>query len=340
MKKYFFISCLIISVQILAQPEFSEMAVKPGSFSRIGFGARGIGMGNAMSAVTEGELVSYYNPAVTPFQENNSFQAGYTFLSFDRSLNFFNYTRKFDFYSSKDTVLENRKPRSTAGLSIGVINAGIRNIDGRDNNGLPTGELSTSENQFFIGLANKFSEKFSIGLAVKFYYYSLYEEINTSALGFDVGILHKVNENFYVSLVVSDINSKYKWDTSPVYEQEGVTTEDKFPNLRKIGVSYRNKDIGLLSAIEFENSSAETNILRAGVEYNILGIHPFGNEQFYIRGGVDQFNLSNTDWLIKPSFGFSFLKPFGNLVVGIDYAFQVEQYSSADRHILGVNFNF
>ena len=333
MKKFLIISFLVFNIVLFAQPEFSEMAVKPGAFSRIGFGARGIGMGNAMSSITEGELVSYYNPAITPFQQNNSFQAGYTFLTFDRSLNYFNYTRRFDFYSSKDTVLENRKPRTTAGLSIGVINAGVRNIDGRDNNGLPTGELSTSENQFFIGLANKFSEKLSIGLAVKFYYYSLYEEINTTGLGFDVGALYRINENFNASLVFSDINSKYKWDTAPVYERDGVITEDKFPNLRKIGVSYRNKELGLLSAIEFENSSAETNILRAGVEYNIY-------EQFFIRGGVDQFNLSNTDWPIKPSLGFSFLKPFGNLVVGVDYAFQIEQYSSADRHILGVNFNF
>lgn len=333
MKKFLIISFLVFNIVLFAQPEFSEMAVKPGAFSRIGFGARGIGMGNAMSSITEGELVSYYNPAVTPFQQNNSFQAGYTFLTFDRSLNYFNYTRRFDFYSSKDTVLENRKPRTTAGLSIGVINAGVRNIDGRDNNGLPTGELSTSENQFFIGLANKFSEKLSIGLAVKFYYYSLYEEINTTGLGFDVGALYRINENFNASLVFSDINSKYKWDTAPVYERDGVITEDKFPNLRKIGVSYRNKELGLLSAIEFENSSAETNILRAGVEYNIY-------EQFFIRGGVDQFNLSNTDWPIKPSLGFSFLKPFGNLVVGVDYAFQIEQYSSADRHIIGVNFNF
>jgi len=50
----------------IAQPTFSELAVQPGSFSRIGFGARGIAMGNAMSAVIEGELVSYYNPAVNP----------------------------------------------------------------------------------------------------------------------------------------------------------------------------------------------------------------------------------------------------------------------------------
>lgn len=318
---------------VFAQPKFSEMAVSPGAFSRIGFGARGIGMGNALSSITEGELTSYYNPAITPFQENNSFHAGYSFLTLDRALNYFNYTRKFDFYSVKDTVTETRKPRTTAGLSIGIINSGVGNIDGRDNNGLPTGELSTSENQFFIGLAARISEKFSIGMATKFYYYSLYEEISSTSLGFDVGALYRVNDNFNVSLVIVDLMSKYKWDTSPVYEQEGIISEDKFPTLKKVGASYRNKELGLLGAIEFENSNVETNILRAGVEYNIY-------DQFFIRGGVDQFNLSNTDWPVKPSLGFSFFQPFSNLVVGVDYAFQIEQYSSADRHILSVNFNF
>jgi hypothetical protein len=309
------------------------MAVSPGAFSRIGFGARGIGMGNAMSSITEGELVSYYNPAITPFQENNSFQAGYSFLTLDRALNFFNYTRRFDFYSSKDTISENRKPRTTAGISVGVINSGVGNIDGRDNNGLSTGELSTSENQFFIGLAARISEKISIGISTKFFYYSLYEEVSSTSIGIDIGALYRLNENFNISFVVADLMSKYEWDTSPIYQQEGLNTEDKFPNLRKLGVSYRNKELGLLGSIEFENSSVKTNIIRAGIEYNIY-------DRFYIRGGVDQLNLSNTDWPVKPSLGFSFFQPFSNLVVGVDYAFQIEQYSSADRHIVSVNFNF
>ena len=317
----------------MAQPKFTELAVKPGAFSRIGFGARGIGLGNAVSSITEGQLVSYYNPAITPFQESNSFQAGYSFLSLDRSLNFLSFTRKFDFYSSKDTVAETRKPRTTAGLSIGVINSGVGKIDGRDNNGLPTGELSTSENQFFMGLAARVSEKLSLGVSVKFYYYKLYEEISSNSLGFDVGALYRVNENFNVSLVVADINSKYKWDTSPVYEQQGIISEDKFPNLRKIGVSYRNKQLGLLGAIEFENSDVKSNILRAGVEYNIY-------DQLYIRGGLDQLNLNNTDWPVKPTLGFSYFQAFSSFVVGVDYAFQIEQYSSSDRHIVSVNFNF
>jgi len=327
-----FILLLFSSISI-AQPQFSEMAVKPGAFSRMGYGARGIGMGNAMSAVIKGELISYYNPAVTVFQDGNSVLTGYSFLGLDRSLNFLSFTRKFDFYSKKDSLVENPKPRNSAGLSIGLINAGVSHIDGRDNNGLPTGELSTSENQFFLALANRFSEKFSIGVTAKLYYYKLFEEITTTSFGIDIGAIYRVNSEFTVSLAIIDINSKYKWDTSPVYEEDGTISEDKFPTLRKIGVSYFNKAFGLLASLEFENSSAETNILRAGIEYNIYN-------GFYLRGGIDQFNLSNTDWPVRPSLGFSFYKSFGSLVIGVDYAFVIEQYSSSDRHIIGLNFNF
>jgi hypothetical protein len=309
------------------------MATRVGAFSRMGFGARGMGMGNAMSAVITGELVSYYNPAVTVFQDNNSVLTGYSFLSIDRNLNFLSYTRRFDFYSQKDSLLENPKPRNSAGVSIGVINAGVNNIDGRDNNGLPTGELSTSENQFYLSFANRFSDKLSVGITAKFYYYKLFEDISTTSFGVDIGGVYKFNDQFTVALAVIDINSKYKWDTSPAYKKDGVITEDKFPNLRKLGVSYLNKEIGILASLEYENSSAETNILRAGVEYNIY-------EGLYLRGGIDQFNLSNTDWPVRPALGFSFYNSFGNFKVGVDYAFVIEQYSSNDRHIVGLTFNF
>ena len=233
------ISCLGI-----AQPEFSKISSMPGAFSRMGFGARGIGMGNAMSAITDGNLVSYYNPALIVYQENNSFQTSYSFLSLDRSLNFLNFTRKFEFYSAKDSLIENPKPRATAGISIGVINAGVSKIDGRDNQGIKTGDLSTSENQFFLGLANKFSDKLSIGITIKFYYYKLYEEISTNSVGFDAGALYRVNDQWNVSLLISDINSKYKWDTSPVYELEGSTTEDKFPITKENWIELSKPAIG------------------------------------------------------------------------------------------------
>lgn len=328
----FFAAIFFISANLIAQPAFTELSAKVGAFSRMGFGARGIGMGNAMSSVTTGNLVSYYNPAVSPFQENNSFQTGYTFLSLDRSLNFLSFTRKFDFYSSKDSSVD-RKPTSTAGISAGIINSGVGAIDGRDNNGLPTEELSTSENQFFLSVSNRFSKKLSLGVAVKFYYYKLYEEITTSGVGLDIGALYKVNDNWNISLMLSDLNSKYEWDTSPVYEQQGLTSTDKFPLLKKIGVSYYDPEAKLLASVEFENSNARSNIIRAGAEYNIY-------ENLFIRGGIDQLNLNNTDAGIKPALGFSYSKSFDGISIGVDYAFMIEQYSPSDRHIIGLNFIF
>ena len=332
MKKFLFI-VLFLPAALFAQPKVSPISSMPGAFSRMGFGARGMGMGNAMSSVTEGNLVSYYNPALSAFQDGNSFQTSYSILSLDRSLNFLNFTRRFDFYSKSDSGNPNSEPRSSAGLSVGIINSGVSKIDGRDNDGNKTGDLSTSENQFFLGLANRFSRKFALGISVKFYYYKLYEQINSTGFGLDLGALYKVNEHWNVSFVISDLNSQYKWDTSPIYQDNGSTTTDKFPLLKKIGVSYSNNEIGIIASAEIENSNAGTNILRAGVEYNII-------DGLFLRGGIDQYNLSNSDYPSNPSLGFSYSKKFGGIVLGVDYAFVVEPYSPTDRHIVGLNVNF
>jgi opacity protein-like surface antigen len=320
---------LLLPIVIYSQPEESIISTMPGAFSRMGFGARGIGMGNAFSAVTEGNLSAYYNPALSAFQNGNFFQASYTFLSLDRTLNFLSYTRKFDFVSQRDSS----ESAAGAGVTLGLINSGVSNIDGRDDNGVKTGELSTSENLFFVGVADRISEKLSIGILAKFYYYSLYQGITSSAFGIDIGGLYKINDHFNVSLVFTDLNTKYKWDSSPVFQEEGTITEDKFPLLKKIGVSYYNKSIGLLTDVELESSDAQTNILRAGMEYNIY-------DNLFIRGGIDQFNLSNGDFPVKPSLGFSYLYKLDGVKIGVEYAYMVEEYSPSSRNVIGLNFIF
>ncbi len=328
-KTLFFV--LILSCSIYSQTEISNIAVAPGAFSRMGFGARGMGMGNAMSAVASGNLVSYYNPALSAFQEGNSFQTSYSFLSLDRSLNFLSFTKKFDF--GKVTTAEGTKPRSIAGVSIGIINAGVSGIEERDSDGNKVGEVSTSENQFFLGLANRFSDKLAIGIAFKFYYYVLYENITSTGFGFDVGALYFFNDNFTLSFMLGDLNSRYKWDTTELYGSSGMNTTDRFPILKKIGLSYKFNEPKIIAAIELENSNAQTNFVRCGAEYNIF-------ENIYIRGGIDKFNLSNSDFPVRPSLGFSYFYKLNYLIIGIDYAFVIEPYSSSDQHIVGVNINF
>ena len=64
-------SIILIYSVLNAQPEFSSYNSMAGSFSRMGFGARGMGMGNSMGAIIDGNLVSYYNPAIAAFQNGN-----------------------------------------------------------------------------------------------------------------------------------------------------------------------------------------------------------------------------------------------------------------------------
>ena len=315
----------LLTVSILfSQPQYSEYNGMSGAFSRMGFGARGMGMGNAMISVVSGNLVSYYNPAVSTFQEGSLFQTSYSFLSLDRTLNFLSFTKKLKVGKRKKRI---------AGFSVGIINAGVSGIDGRDNQGLKIGDLSTSENQFFLSFSNRFSDKFSLGVGIKFYYFKLYEEITSTALGIDIGAIYLINKNISFAASINDINSKYKWDTSSLYGLEGNSTIYNFPLLFRLGLSYKFSKPNLLASVELEHSNAQTDFIRIGAEYNIF-------ESLFFRGGVDRISISNTDIPARPSLGFSYMKKFDSFNVGINYAFVLEPYSSYDSHIIGVEILF
>ncbi len=331
--KLYTITLLLLSTTIFAQSnQYSKIASMPGAFARMGFGARGMGMGNAISSVITGDKTAYYNPALSVYQEDNSFQTSYSVLSLDRSLNFLSFTRKFEL-GKKDSEGNFVGKKRIAGISAGIINAGVSNFQERDNQGNISGELNPFENQFFVALANQFTDKLTIGFTAKFYYSKLYDEVSTNTFGIDIGALYRVNESITLSAVVSDLLSKYEWDTTPIYGQKGFSIDDKFPMLRKIGVSYFLEDSNLLVAAEFENSSVGTNYLRFGVEYGIY-------EGLFIRGGLDKFDISHTSVPSRPSLGFSYFYDFNALVVGVNYAFVLEPYSAFDQHIIGIDINF
>lgn len=283
-------------------------------------------MGNAMSAVIDGNLFTYYNPALSVFQEGNSFQTSYTFMTLDRSLNFLSFTKKIKLKSSGES-------ERYLGFSAGIINSGVSDIPEYDNEGSYRGDLSTSQNQFFVALANKFSDKFTLGITFKYYYYDLYEEVSSSSIGIDFGAIYRITDNLTAALTITDINSKDDWDTSDLYGTSGKKSKEEFPLLTKIGLSYKLFDQKLLMAVDYESSDADTKIVRIGSEYLIY-------ENLYIRAGCDRIHLENFDIPVRPSFGFSYFYNLNESIVGINYAFVIEPYSSGDLHVVGVNFNF
>ena len=344
MKKLVIILLIIISSAGISIDAYSQVGSYAGSFSRIGFGARGMGMGNAMVSNIFGDASGYYNPALACFQEKGVVNLGYTFLSMDRKLNFIGFSKKFKLP---------QQDKGGAGISFSLINSGVNNIDGRDNDGTSIGSFSTYENQFYLGTSFLLSENFAAGVGFKMYLSKLFDDVTTTSVAFDIGAVYKHNDNLSFGLAVRDISAKYKWDTSDLYGSNGNTTEDKFPLLVNLGSSYKlPNNFGSVS-LEFESyfnpkiKDRETGVtaerknisyLKAGGEINL-------NEYIKVRAGIDRIDFTNaTEDMggnLKPSFGVGFVKPFSkSIMLGLDYSFQIEPYSKDPIQNVGVVFKF
>ncbi len=296
----------------------AQIGGTPGAFSRLGFGPRGMGMGNAMTAVADGDLVGYYNPALLPSTAYRYAGATFGILSLDRSLNFLSYAQALP---------------PTAGLSVSLINAGVSEIDGRDSDGRPTGPIRTSENQVALGFGIKFSPGFSLGLNVKMYYYHLYTDVTSLTAGLDFGFLYPVDRNLTVAVTVRDVQSKYKWDTSELLGQSGQTSEQVFPRLYTAGASYRLPDSLGLVAADFEFSSAETIILRFGLEVPIV-------PELTLRAGIDRIDLKESGNGVRPGGGFTLRKEIGSMTPSVTYAYVHEPFSPAGMHLVSIGVIF
>jgi len=311
-----YFSLIVNLTPLSASAQTSSLGGLAGSPLRMGFGARGIALANAMSAVTTGDALTYYNPALAPFQDVPFGTAAYGLLSLDRALNFVSFGQSL-------------KP--SAGIAFGIINSGVSNIEGRDRDGIRTETYSTSENSFFFSFGIKVEDKISLGVSAKLLYYSLFREVSSSTVGFDLGFLYQLSDELAFGAVMQDINSKYIWDTSKLYGTSGNRTVDYFPLRKKIGLTYFASDMNLLLATELEFISNET-FLRCGGELSLA-------DAFQLRAGLDQVSLSSS-LDSKPSFGVAFSSPDLMWRPAIQYTFVLEPYSPHGIHIFSLSVHF
>jgi len=311
----FFCFILFLSVIIPKESLANTKSAWPGSFSRMGFGARGMAMGNAGNAITLGSMGSYYNPATIAFTKIPTFEASMGLLSLDRSLQFAHFTTRIP---------------PAAGFSISAIRAGVSNIDGRNRDGLHTGYLSVSENLFSFSFGVQITEHIAAGLSIKLLHYSLYDDMSSTTIGLDLGVVYLFDQSISLAAGVRDINSKYKWNSTTLYEQQGRTTEDNFPILFHVGGAYLSKDKTLLLSLHGEYSEAFDFILRAGVE-------AFVTEQIILRGGID--NVLD-DVLNKPSLGIGIRYPVRDWLPSFNYTLVFEPRAPSSFHVLSVGIEF
>lgn len=308
--------CLLFASNFLfAQPK-SSLGGLPGTSMRMGYGAYGIGAGNALSSMKTDMISGYYNPALTPFQQRPFAMASMGFLSHDRFLNFVGYTQSLP---------------PSAGLSVGILNAGVRNIEGRDRNGRPTQIYSTSENAFLLSFGLQMSDHLAIGVSPKIFYYSLFEGISSTTMGFDLGGYYIISPKWAVAIVLQDLGSKYIWETSNLYGTLGNLTREPFPLRKRIAIGFRDPQLKLYASTELEYIG-KVPILRIGSNIGL-------SDYFELRGGIDQISWTD-DILPKPSVGFSVNSTIGTLKPAVIYAFVFEPYALSGIHMISLTIHF
>ena len=311
-----------------------------GQVGRLGLGSRGNAVGNALAGDASGRTSPFYNPALAPYIKSQSLGLSAALMTQDRQLQF----------------VELRTPlKPLAGISAGLIHAGVRNIDQRDISGYHIRMSSTDEYLFFAAFGVRVGSKASIGVGLQLFRNDLHSSLPTAqTFGLDLGIGIHVLPSLHIGLVLDDLLAKYSWET--LYGSgQGVT--DTFPTRLRAGVSWMIMDNRLQFLAEYESSISTRDIQRPKViftgssprevqETRTLTFHRsrlrIGGEfalvpAFVIRAGMGA--LENTfDSGPCPSAGFMVERHLGLLRTQVAYTFVLEPYALGSVNLVTLRF--
>ena len=336
---------LVMAIISITPAAYAQNGGFAGSYTRMGFGPRGMAMGNTIGSVPEEGIYAHYNPALAAFAKGNQIDIGVAAMAFDRSLN------------NLDATF--RLPPS-AGIEIGLLNARVKNIDGRTQSGYSNGKFSTNELQMFAAFGMNISDKLKGGIGVKLNYAHFYSGItSTLSTGIDLGLLYQPIKPLRLGIAVQDLLSSYHWDTTNFYTlSTGEQTKDNFPTRIRFDGSWRFFHSKLIVATEYEvriqssrmlsvsvdtSGTAPVNVTttstlhtsssqwRIGLAYRI---HP----RITLRAGWQFNDLKHPGYSQQPSIGFSVHLPFDRFHPSIDYAFIREPDGVANMHVFALRF--
>ncbi len=299
-----------------------------GAFSRLGFGARGMALGNALVADPSADVSPHYNPALLPLASGQRISASAVLLSFDRELQFLEFTTPVG---------------PTAGIGLSLIHAGVSNIDGRNADGAHTETLSTDEFALSLAFGNRFADWVSVGTALTLYQSDLVPDVDpVRGFGVDIGVRVQATDRLSLAAAVNDLLAKYEWNTSTV---GGGTHTDRFPVRLRFGAGYSllGERLRLLAEVESRYTSRERRVPdfrvtsggpqeqtrtesfllhdlrgRAGASFQAVDI-------LEIRAGLDRIGVSDGNGL-RPSAGFGVRQSVGDLDLRLSYTATLEPY--------------
>lgn len=285
-----------------------------------GVGAKSSSMGNAYVSIADDPSAVYWNAAGLPQIRMHKITLMSSVSGIGRRYNYAGYVFPFQF-KKKDRFLSwEKKEPAKAGIGIGWINYGIKDIQGRDTYGNPTEKFSDSENAFMLAYGQTTGDNLSFGGGFKYLVHDLTDYGSACGMGFDIGILYRLGETASAGLNVQNIFSSLKWSIrDPVLQKKFVYKEKVFMNY-KAGVSIKLFKNKLLLSSDIDKTDKQSLRFHAGCDYKIC-------ENISVRAGCDN---------LKITAGFGWNKKS----ISLDYTFIYERYGWDMVHRFSLNKSF
>ena len=341
-KRYLTVIVVFLGVLIPAGELLAQAGGFTGAFSRIGFGPRGMAMGNALTAVHHDGAYGYYNPALAA-APNDFIQLDFasSAMAFDRQLHM---------------VSAQFQLPPSAGISVSILNGRVGDIDGRTQSGYYTETLSTSEYQMITNFGIRFSDTFWGGVGIKVNLSDFHSDVSTeTSIGLDAGLYKQVGP-VGLGLAVQDLFAKTNYDTSNLFgSNTGGARSNDYPTRIKLGGSYvYNSDLLISAEYEIQVLSSEfksvetrllegrpvTNTVRSEVTTNTqiarLGARYHIHPRVTLRSGLQALDLNHDSFNIQPTAGFSLHLPFDRFSPTVDYAFMREPSNISTMHVFSI----
>lgn len=268
--KYKLFSAILVSVLVPIAASGTDGGY-PGTFLRIGVGAKAMSMGGAFVGMADAVSAVYWNPAGL-VQLSGAWLTGmHTFMTLDRRYDFVSFALGYG-------------RRQAIGLSW--LGYGVSNIQGRDEFGNPIDEFSNSENSFILSYATclgRITRKLSIGVNLKYLCQNLASKV-AYGLGFDAGVRIKLSDYVALGLIAQDIGSTLEWQESQ--------HEDNIPITIRAGASIKLLNLPATVVVDLEKNAKQSMRPHLGAQFNLptfLSLRAGYDNGFRFGAG---FNLS------------------------------------------------
>ena len=204
---FFTLGLLVLSLCSLAQAQ--GPGTSTASFLKIGVGAKATAMGGAFTAIANDGTALYWNPAGLTQIKQRELSATYNLWFQEIRQGYVS----FGFPSLGGTV----------GLGANYVDMG--DIEGRDEEGNPTGDFGASDTHLFAGYADKF-KNISWGITAGWLKDKIEKDTETTFLG-NIGFLYPVSDRFTLGVVAQNIGSELGSDPLPLTFKVGAASKLK-----------------------------------------------------------------------------------------------------------------